>query len=58
MLHQGKIIADGNADHIRDHQHPAVRNFINGEVSEADLTAIREKGTWQQASLSPKDLED
>jgi phospholipid/cholesterol/gamma-HCH transport system ATP-binding protein len=30
MLHGGKIIADGDADYIRNHPHPVVQQFIHG----------------------------
>lgn len=42
MLHKGKIIADGDADHIRGHQHPIVQQFINGRVDEKDLAVLRD----------------
>ena len=41
MLHHGKIIADGDADHIHNHSDPVVQQFIKGEVSKKDLEAIR-----------------
>ncbi len=41
MLHKGKIIADGDAEHIDNHEHPAVRQFINGELSEEDIAGLR-----------------
>ena len=31
MLHNGRIIADGDADHIRSHPHPTVQQFIHGQ---------------------------
>ncbi|HEC04135.1 MAG TPA: ABC transporter ATP-binding protein, partial [Phycisphaerales bacterium] len=37
MLHNGKIVADGDADHIRNHPHPVVQQFIHGQVGEEDL---------------------
>ncbi|MHC4333902.1 MAG: ABC transporter ATP-binding protein [Planctomycetota bacterium] len=36
MLHHGKIIADGDAEHIRNHPHPVVQQFIHGQVGEDD----------------------
>lgn len=41
MLHKGKIIADGDADYIRNHDSPVVQQFIKGQVSEDDLAALR-----------------
>lgn len=41
MLHGGKIIADGDADYIRNNPHPIVQQFINGRVGKDDLDAIR-----------------
>lgn len=41
MLHNGKIVADGDSDHIRSHPHPRVQQFIKGQVSEDDLAALR-----------------
>ena len=41
MLHNGKIIVDGNAEQIRNHPFPVVQQFIKGQVSENDLKALR-----------------
>lgn len=41
MLHEGRIIAEGDADHIRNHPHSIVQQFIHGKVGEADLAALR-----------------
>jgi len=57
MLHNGKIIADGDADHIRNHPHPIVQQFINGQVSEDDLAVLRMSGTAAQAQFLPRDFE-
>jgi len=57
MLHNGKIIADGNADHIRNHPHPVVQQFINGQVSEDDLAVLRMSGTISKAQFLPRDFE-
>ncbi|MHC4222255.1 MAG: ABC transporter ATP-binding protein, partial [Planctomycetota bacterium] len=54
MLHNGKIIADGDADFIRDHPHPLVQQFINGQVSDDDLAAIRAGGTMALPQFSPR----
>ncbi len=56
MLHNGKIIADGDADHIRNHPHPTVQQFINGQVSEDDLAVLRARGTITQAQFLPRDF--
>ena len=45
MLYDGKIIADGDADHIRNHSHPVVQQFIHGRLSKEDLEALRHGGT-------------
>ncbi len=57
MLHGGKIIADGDADYIRNHPHSAVQEFIHGRVSEADLAALRLGGTKFQTQYTPADFE-
>ena len=57
MLHRGRIIADGDADHIREHPHPVVQQFINGEVAEADLAALRLGGTKFETQYHPEDFE-
>lgn len=41
MLHNGKIVVDGDPDYIRNHPFPIVQQFINGQVSEEDLAALR-----------------
>ena len=58
MLHNGKIIADGDADHIRNHPHPVVQQFIHGEVGEDDLAVLRASGTISQAQFLPRDFEE
>ena len=57
MLHNGKIIADGNVDHIRNHHHPAVQQFIHGQVSEDDLAVLRMSGSMSQAQFLPRDFQ-
>jgi len=57
MLHNGRIIADGDADHIRNHPHPKVQQFINGQVSEDDLAVLRMSGTICKAQFLPRDVE-
>jgi phospholipid/cholesterol/gamma-HCH transport system ATP-binding protein len=57
MLHNGKIIADGDADHIRNHPNSIVQQFINGQLSENDLAALRLGGTKFQTQFLPRDFE-
>ncbi len=58
MLHNGKIIADGDADHIRNHPHPTVQQFIHGQVGEDDLAVLRASGAISQAQFLPRDFEE
>ena len=57
MLHNGKIIADGDADHISNHPHPVVQQFIIGQVSEDDLAVLRMSGIISQPQFLPRDFE-
>jgi phospholipid/cholesterol/gamma-HCH transport system ATP-binding protein len=57
MLHKGKIFADGDAEHIRNHPHSVVKQFIEGQASKEDLKAIRSSGVISQTQLEPRDLE-
>lgn len=57
MLHEGKIIADGDAEHIRNHPHSVVQQFIHGEVNEADLAALRLGGTKFETQYHPDDFD-
>ena len=57
MLHNGKIVADGDTDHIRKHPHPVVQQFIQGQVSEDDLAVLRMSGTISTAQFLPRDFE-
>jgi len=57
MLHHGKIVADGDADHIRNHPHPIVQQFIHGQVGEEDLAVLRMSGKASQAQFLPRDFE-
>jgi phospholipid/cholesterol/gamma-HCH transport system ATP-binding protein len=41
MLHNGKVLVDGNADTIKNSTLPAVQRFIKGEVSEKDLEGLQ-----------------
>jgi phospholipid/cholesterol/gamma-HCH transport system ATP-binding protein len=58
MLHNGKIVADGDSEHIRNHPHPVVQQFIHGQVSEDDLAILRMSGTISQAQFLPRDFEE
>jgi len=57
MFHNGRIIADGDADHIRSHPHPTVQQFIHGQVSEDDLAVLRMSGAVAQTQFLPRDFE-
>jgi phospholipid/cholesterol/gamma-HCH transport system ATP-binding protein len=57
MLHNGKIIADGDADYIRNHPHPVVQQFINGQVSEDDLAVLQMTQSAAAAQFLPRDFE-
>lgn len=57
MLHEGRILADGDADYIRNHPHSAVQQFIEGQASKEDLEAIRSSGVILQTQFEPQDLE-
>jgi phospholipid/cholesterol/gamma-HCH transport system ATP-binding protein len=57
MLHNGRIIADGDADHIRSHPHPVVQQFIHGQVGEDDLAVLRMRGTISPPQFLPRDFE-
>ena len=56
MFHEGRILADGDADHIRSHPNPIVQEFINGQVSEAELAALRVGGTRFESQFDPHDF--
>ena len=56
MLHNGKIIADGDADYIHNHPHSVVQQFIHGKVGEADLAALRVGGTKFPTQYGPEDF--
>jgi phospholipid/cholesterol/gamma-HCH transport system ATP-binding protein len=57
MLHNGKIIADGNADYIRNHPDPIVQQFIKGEISKKELEQLRKTSAGSSVRL-PCDIED
>lgn len=56
MLHQGRIIADGDADYIRNHSHPVVGQFIEGRVDPEDLAVLRGTGVISQPQFEPRDF--
>ena len=56
MFHNGRIIADGDADYIRNHPHDVVQQFIHGRVGEAELTALRLGGTRYETQFTPDDF--
>jgi len=56
MLYDGRVIADGDADYIKNHPHPKVQQFINGRIGEADLAALRLGGTKYQTQYSEDDF--
>jgi phospholipid/cholesterol/gamma-HCH transport system ATP-binding protein len=58
MLHNGRIIADGDADHIRNHPHPVVQQFIHGQVGEDDLAVLRMTGAVSTSQFLPRDFEE
>jgi phospholipid/cholesterol/gamma-HCH transport system ATP-binding protein len=58
MLHHGRIIADGDADHIRNHPHPVVQQFVRGQVSEDELAVLRASGDLAQAQFLPGDFQE
>ena len=58
MLNDGKIIADGDADHIRNHPDEVVQQFVNGQVGEEDLAVLRRSGTSFQAQFQPREVEE
>jgi phospholipid/cholesterol/gamma-HCH transport system ATP-binding protein len=56
MLHNGKVIADGDADYIRNHPHPVVQQFITGHIGEDDLAVLRMTGSAGSAQFLPRDF--
>lgn len=56
MFHKGRIIADGDADHIRNHPSDAVQQFIHGKVGEAELAALKLGGTRFETQFLPEDF--
>ena len=58
MLHNGRVVADGDAEHIRNHPHPTVQQFIHGQVSEDDLAVLRMSGAVAQSQFLPRDFKE
>lgn len=56
MFHKGKIIADGDTEHIRNHPHDVVQQFIQGKVGDAELAALRLGGTRFETQFMPDDF--
>ncbi len=44
MLHDGRIIADGEPEYIRKNENPTVQQFVRGQVSKEDLDVLRTSG--------------
>ena len=57
MLHNGKILADGDSDYIRNHPHPVVQQFIKGQVNEDDLAVLRMSGGFSAVQFEARDFE-
>lgn len=57
MLHHGKIIADGDADYIRNHPDPVVQQFIKGEISKKELEQLHKTSAGSRIRL-PSNAED
>lgn len=57
MLHHGKIIADGDADYLRNHPDPVVQQFIKGEVSKKELEQLHKTSAANSFNL-PINTED
>jgi phospholipid/cholesterol/gamma-HCH transport system ATP-binding protein len=51
MLHNGKIIADGDADYIHNHSDPVVQQFIKGEISKKELDALQKTSASNTINL-------
>ena len=57
MFHKGRIIADGDAEHVRSHPNDIVQQFIHGKVGEAELAALRLGGTKFETQFLPEDFQ-
>lgn len=58
MLHEGRIVADGDAEHIRNHPSEVVQQFINGRVGEEDLAVLKQSSSVSEVKFQPQDLEE
>jgi phospholipid/cholesterol/gamma-HCH transport system ATP-binding protein len=56
MLYDGQIIADGDAEYIKNHPHHIVQQFIHGQVGQADLEALRLGGTKFKTQYEHEDF--
>ena len=54
MLHKGKILADGDADYIRNHPHPIVQQFIHGQIDDEDLLILQSNETTSPSQFVPQ----
>jgi len=57
MLHNGRILADGDSDYIRNHPHPVVQQFIKGQVNEDELAVLRMSGGFSAVQFEARDFE-
>jgi phospholipid/cholesterol/gamma-HCH transport system ATP-binding protein len=57
MLHHGKIIADGDAEYIRNNPDPVVQQFIKGEISKKELEQLQKTSAGSPVRL-PGNAED
>ncbi|MDD5134080.1 MAG: ABC transporter ATP-binding protein [Phycisphaerae bacterium] len=53
MLHNGKMLIDGDAEQIRNHSDAVVQRFINGQAEKSDLKALRQSS----ADIKIEDIE-
>ncbi len=58
MLHHGKIIADGDADYIRNHSDLVVQQFIEGEVSKKELEQLQKTNAANPARPVTRKIDD
>jgi len=56
MLYNGRIIGDGDAEHIQNHPHPIIQQFIHGQISEEDMAVLRMSPSLTQPQFEPKDF--
>lgn len=57
MLHEGKIIADGDPGYIRNHPSPVVQQFIKGRVSNEELKVLQIGGDIEHLKLQPRNFD-